>query len=89
MEAGEMHVLRVFEGTSKKLTRMLSVGMLVKKAMKGHVDLMGPTAAVADDELMGPSLILRLFTNYLQKRKRNDYQIEKSILVGMVLQFEI
>ena len=31
---------------------MLSVGMLVKKAMKGHVDLLNPAMKVAD-ELMG------------------------------------
>jgi hypothetical protein len=31
---------------------MLAVGMLVKKAMKGHVDLLGPATAVGE-ELMG------------------------------------
>ena len=28
---------------------MLSVGMLIKKAMKGHVDLLGPAKSVADE----------------------------------------
>src|SRR6218665_404663 len=31
---------------------MLSVGMLIKKAMKGHVDLLGPASKV-QEELMG------------------------------------
>src|SRR5690606_31837642 len=40
-----------YEGTNE-INRMLSVGMLIKKAMKGHVDLLGPAMAVKD-ELMG------------------------------------
>ena len=39
-----------------KINRMLSVGMLVKKAMKGHVDLLNPAMAVAD-ELMSIHLL--------------------------------
>ena len=31
---------------------MLSVGMLIKKAFKGHVDLLGPATKV-QEELMG------------------------------------
>ncbi len=42
---------RIYEGTNE-INRMLAVGMLVKKAMKGHVDLLGPATAVGE-ELMG------------------------------------
>ncbi len=42
---------RIYEGTNE-INRMLSVGMLIKKAMKGHVDLLGPATAVGE-ELMG------------------------------------
>ena len=46
---------RIYEGTNE-INRMLAVGMLVKKAMKGHVDLLGPATAVGE-ELMGiPSM---------------------------------
>jgi hypothetical protein len=36
----EMQIARIYEGTNE-INRMLSVGMLIKKTMKGHVDL-GP-----------------------------------------------
>ena len=42
---------RIYEGTNE-INRMLSVGMLIKKAMKGHIDFINPATAVAD-ELMG------------------------------------
>jgi hypothetical protein len=42
---------RIYEGTNE-INRMLSVGMLIKKAMKGHIDFINPATAVSD-ELMG------------------------------------
>lgn len=47
----DARIARIYEGTNE-INRMLSVGMLVKKAMKGHVDLLGPAMKVAE-ELMG------------------------------------
>ncbi len=47
----DARITRIYEGTNE-INRMLSVGMLVKKAMKGHVDLLGPAMKVAE-ELMG------------------------------------
>lgn len=47
----DARIARIYEGTNE-INRMLSVGMLVKKAMKGHVDLLGPATAVGE-ELMG------------------------------------
>ena len=53
MEAAwrDARISRIYEGTNE-INRMLSVGMLIKKAMKGHVDLLGPATAVGQ-ELMG------------------------------------
>ncbi|CAL2075881.1 acyl-CoA dehydrogenase family protein [Tenacibaculum sp. 190524A02b] len=53
MEAAwrDARIARIYEGTNE-INRLLSVGMLVKKAMKGHVDLLNPAMKVAD-ELMG------------------------------------
>ncbi|MGA0402510.1 MAG: acyl-CoA dehydrogenase family protein [Flavobacteriaceae bacterium] len=47
----DARISRIYEGTNE-INRMLSVGMLIKKAMKGHVDLLGPAYAVKE-ELMG------------------------------------
>lgn len=53
MEAAwrDARIARIYEGTNE-INRMLCVGMLVKKAMKGHVDLIGPATKV-QEELMG------------------------------------
>lgn len=47
----DARIARIYEGTNE-INRMLTVGMLIKKAMKGHVDLLGPAMAVGE-ELMG------------------------------------
>ena len=56
MEAAwrDARIARIYEGTNE-INRMLAVGMLVKKAMKGHVDLLGPAQAVATELTSIPS----------------------------------
>ena len=53
MEAAwrDARIARIYEGTNE-INRMICIGMLIKKAMKGHVDLLGPAMAV-QEELMG------------------------------------
>ena len=41
-------ISRIYEGTNE-INRMLTVGMLMKKAMKGHVDLLNPAQAVVGE----------------------------------------
>ncbi len=47
----DARIARIYEGTNE-INRMLAVGMLIKKAMKGQVDLLGPASQVQED-LMG------------------------------------
>ena len=47
----DSRINRIFEGTNE-INRMLTVSMILRKAQKGEIDLMGPATAVAK-ELMG------------------------------------
>jgi len=51
----DARITRIYEGTNE-INRMLAVGMLVKKAMKGHVDLLGPATAVGQELTGIPSM---------------------------------
>lgn len=51
----DARISRIYEGTNE-INRMLLVGMLVKRAMKGELDLMGPAMAVGKELLGIPDL---------------------------------
>jgi hypothetical protein len=65
----DARIARIYEGTNE-INRMLSVGMLIKKAMKGHVDLLGPATKVGEELIGIPLLKLLIILNYLQKKKK-------------------
>ncbi|MEM7186440.1 MAG: acyl-CoA dehydrogenase family protein [Bacteroidota bacterium] len=82
MEAAwrDARIARIYEGTNE-INRMLSVGMLVKKAMKGHVDLLGPATAVGN-ELMGiPSFDTPDFSELLSEEKSMIAKLKKVFLM--------
>ncbi|RZN78703.1 MAG: acyl-CoA dehydrogenase [Winogradskyella sp.] len=82
MEAAwrDARIARIYEGTNE-INRMLSVGMLVKKAMKGHVDLLGPAQAVAN-ELMGiPSFETPDYSELFSEEKAMIAKLKKVFLM--------
>ena len=82
MEAAwrDARIARIYEGTNE-INRMLSVGMLVKKAMKGHVDLLGPATAVAN-ELMGiPSFETPDYSELFSEEKDMIKKLKKVFLM--------
>ncbi|WKD86176.1 putative acyl-CoA dehydrogenase [Polaribacter huanghezhanensis] len=82
MEAAwrDARIARIYEGTNE-INRMLSVGMLVKKAMKGHVDLLGPAQAV-QEELMGiPSFDTPDYSELFAEEKEMIAKLKKVFLM--------
>ncbi|WP_422079633.1 acyl-CoA dehydrogenase family protein [Ulvibacterium sp.] len=76
----DARISRIYEGTNE-INRMLVVGMLVKKAMKGHVDLLGPATAVGE-ELMGiPSFETPDFSELLSEEKDVISRLKKVFLM--------
>lgn len=76
----DARISRIYEGTNE-INRMLAVGMLVKKAMKGHVDLLGPATAVGE-ELMGiPSFDTPDFSELFSEEKDLVARMKKVFLM--------
>jgi len=76
----DARISRIYEGTNE-INRMLAVGMLVKKAMKGHVDLLGPATAVGQ-ELMGiPSFDTPDYSETLSEEKAMLAKLKKVFLM--------
>ncbi|TVZ51294.1 acyl-CoA dehydrogenase family protein [Dokdonia sp. Hel_I_53] len=76
----DARIARIYEGTNE-INRMLAVGMLVKKAMKGHVDLLGPATAVGE-ELMGiPSFDTPDYSELFAEEKELIGKLKKVFLM--------
>lgn len=83
----DARITRIYEGTNE-INRILSVGMLVKKAMKGHIDLLTPALTVKD-ELMGiPSFEIPDFSQPMSEEKELISRLKKVFLmvVGFAIQ---
>jgi alkylation response protein AidB-like acyl-CoA dehydrogenase len=82
MEAAwrDARIARIYEGTNE-INRMLAVGMLVKKAMKGHVDLLGPATAVAGELTGIPSFETPDYSELLSEEKAMIAKLKKVFLM--------
>ena len=76
----DARIARIYEGTNE-INRMLSVGMLVKKAMKGHVDLLGPATAVGEELLGVPSFDTPDYSELLAEEKAMVKGLKKVFLM--------
>ena len=76
----DARIARIYEGTNE-INRMLSVGMLIKKAMKGQVDLLGPAMKV-QEELMGiPSFETPDYSELFSEEKEMIGKLKKAFLM--------
>ena len=76
----DARISRIYEGTNE-INRMLSVGMLIKKAMKGHVDLLGPAMAVADELTGIPSFDTPDYSELFSEEKEMIKKLKKVFLM--------
>lgn len=76
----DARIARIYEGTNE-INRMLSVGMLVKKAMKGHVDLLGPATEVANELMAIPSFETPDYSELFSEEKVLLSKLKKTFLM--------
>ncbi len=76
----DARIARIYEGTNE-INRMLAVGMLVKKALKGHVDLLGPATKVGEELLGIPSFDAPDFSELYAEEKDLLARLKKVFLM--------
>ncbi|WP_029033849.1 acyl-CoA dehydrogenase family protein [Salinimicrobium terrae] len=76
----DARITRIYEGTNE-INRMLCVGMLVKKAMKGHVDLLGPATRVGEELTGIPSFEKPDFSELFAEEKEMVKKLKKVFLM--------
>ena len=64
----DARITRIYEGTNE-INRLLTVGMLLKKAMKGEIDLITPAMEVGNSLLGIPSFDTPDFSEVLSEEK--------------------
>ncbi|TGD78286.1 acyl-CoA dehydrogenase family protein [Hymenobacter wooponensis] len=76
----DSRINRIFEGTNE-INRMLAVDMILKKAMKGELDLMGPAQAVQQELMAIPDFNLEEETGLFAAEKKTIQKLKKAILM--------
>lgn len=82
MEAAyrDARIARIYEGTNE-INRMHSVGMLLKKALKGELDLMTPAMQIADELMSIPSFDLPDESELFAIEKEQIQKLKKAVLM--------
>lgn len=75
----DARINRIFEGTNE-INRLLTVDMVLKRAMKGELDLMGPAMAVAN-ELMSIPDFEDASTELFAEEKKYIANFKKAVLM--------
>ena len=77
----DSRITRIYEGTNE-INRMLLVGMMFKKAMKGEIDLLGPAMAVGKELTGVPSFEAPDLSAPLAKEKEVVKNLKKAVLMA-------
>ncbi|MDG1724640.1 MAG: acyl-CoA dehydrogenase family protein [Bacteroidia bacterium] len=75
----DARINRIFEGTNE-INRMLAVGQILKKAMKGKIDLMGPAMKIQEELMEIPDFEYEQ-DEVLYQEKKSVVQAKKAILM--------
>ena len=76
----DSRINRIFEGTNE-INRLLTVGTLLKKAMKGEIDLIGPAMKIQQEVMSIPDFGASEPEGFLAKEARQIDQLKKAFLL--------
>jgi len=76
----DARINRIFEGTNE-INRMLTVDMMLKRAMKGELDLMGPAEQVAKELMSIPDFGAGEDETLFSKEKKYISNFKKAVLM--------
>jgi alkylation response protein AidB-like acyl-CoA dehydrogenase len=76
----DARINRIFEGTNE-INRLLSVGMMVKKSMKGEIDMFTPAMAVQKELMSVPDFSGTSSDDYFAAEKKTLANVRKAILM--------
>ena len=83
----DSRISRIYEGTNE-INRLLAVGMLIKRAMQGKIDLLTPAKNVAKELMSIPSFDIPDYSEYMSEEKEVIKNLKKVFLMvsGSALQ---
>lgn len=82
MEAAwrDARITRIYEGTNE-INRLLTIGMLLKKAFKGEIDLLSPAMAVGKSLMEIPSFDVPDYSELLSEEKALIQKLKNTFLM--------